>query len=308
MTEKTHYSGVIIPMITPFTNAGAIDIAAVERIVEHIVSHKTHPFILGTTGESASVPEKYRADFVKTMVNTTARRAVTYAGISGNCLDTAIRSANTYFDLGVDAVVAHPPGYFPLNDEQIIFYYEELLAHIDGPLVLYNIPPVTNLSLSLNVVEELSHHPLVVAFKDSEQSHERQTQSLKLWRHRDDFSYLTGWAATSAETVLNGGAGMVPSAGNLFPGVFYDLYQAAYAGEREKALKLQTDADNIGNAYQTGFILSEALVALKIMMHELGFCTAEVLPPLKVLNGEKEAIVIKRFLELKNIYQPITLS
>jgi 4-hydroxy-tetrahydrodipicolinate synthase len=302
MTVKNHYRGVIVPMVTPFTKDGAIDLLAAEQIVEHLVSHKTHPFILGTTGESASVPEKYRADYVKTIVKTTAQRAVTYAGISGNCLEEAIHAANTYFDLGIDAVVAHPPGYFPLNDKQILFYYEELLAHIEGPLILYNIPPVTHLSLSLDVVEKLSYHPLVVGFKDSEQSHKRQAQSLKLWAERDDFSYLTGWAATSAETVLRGGAGLVPSAGNLFPGVFHDLYQSALAADRKKALSLQEDADHIGHAYQDGFILSEALSALKIMMHESGFCLPHVLPPLKDLDGEKRNLVRSRYQELKNKY------
>jgi len=301
MTQK-RFDGVIVPMITPVTVQGRIDLAAVEKIVEHLVSHHTHPFILGTTGESASVPESYRSEFVKVMVNTTGRRALTYAGISGNCLETAVLSANRYFELGVDAVVAHAPGYYPVHDEQILYYYERLLEQIDGPLILYNIPPVTNLSLSLDIVEKLSHHPKVAGFKDSEQNRDRLAKALSLWAGREDFSYFTGWAAVSAETILNGGIGMVPSAGNLFPAVFSNLYKAAKAGEREKAMKLQKDADQIGSAYQDGFILSEALSSLKCMMHELGLCGPHVLPPLKELDNEKKKLVMDRFHQFKDKY------
>jgi len=301
MTQQK-FDGVIVPMITPVDKQGRIDLGAVERIVDNLVSHQTHPFILGTTGESASVPEHYRSEFVKVMVNTSGSRVLTYAGISGNCLETAIISANRYFELGVDAVVAHPPAYYPVHDHQILYYYECLLERIHGPLILYNIPPVTNLSLSLDIVEKLSFHPKVAGFKDSEQNRDRLAKSLKLWAGREDFSYLTGWAAVSAETILNGGVGMVPSAGNLFPGIFSELYKAAKAGDREKAMNLQQDADRIGSAYQEGFILSEALSSLKLMMHKLGLCSPHVLPPLKELDDEQKKLVLNRFYQLKERY------
>ena len=67
-------------------------------------------------------------------------------------------------------------------------------------------------------------------------------------------------------------------------------------------MKLQKDADQIGSAYQDGFILSEALSSLKCMMHELGLCGPHVLPPLKELDNEKKKLVIDRFHQFKDKY------
>ena len=108
--------GVIVPMITPFTKDGKIDIEATGRIIEHLIAAGTAPFILGTTGESASIPEKVRPAFVKAMVEASPGESKTYAGISSPCFQTSVEAANQYFELGVDAVVVHPPSYYPLSD------------------------------------------------------------------------------------------------------------------------------------------------------------------------------------------------
>lgn len=290
MIEKK-YSGVIVPMVTPFTDDRKIDQKSVSKLVNHLVANQTMPFILGTTGESASIPEDYRLDFAQNMVENAAQGTMTYIGISGNCLETSIESAKKYFDLGVNVMVAHSPGYYPINDDQMLFYFEELIENIPAPLILYNIPPVTGLSLSLDVVEKLSHHPRIVGLKDSERDPDRLKESLSRWADREDFSYLSGWAAVSAEALLKGCNGLVPSTANLVPKMYKDLYDAGIAGDKETARRLQRETDEISLIYQKGFILPEALAALKVVLNEAGFCETHVLPPLKSLSQEREAAI-----------------
>ena len=123
MSQTELGCGVIVPMITPFTKDGKIDFEAISRIIEHLIAGGTAPFILGTTGESASIPEKARPPFVQAMVETASGRVKTYAGISSTCFQTSVEAANHYFELGVDAVVAHPPSYYTLNYSQLLMYF-----------------------------------------------------------------------------------------------------------------------------------------------------------------------------------------
>src|SRR4051794_22322287 len=96
------YRGVVPPMITPFTPDGAIDVAAARKIIDHLlVGHATGIFVLGTTGEAASIPAADKARLVATMVEHVGSRAVKYAGISSNCLGDQIGAANEYKRLGV---------------------------------------------------------------------------------------------------------------------------------------------------------------------------------------------------------------
>jgi 4-hydroxy-tetrahydrodipicolinate synthase len=239
MSQTELGRGVIIPMITPFTKDKKIDIEAVQKIIEYLIAGGTAPFILGTTGESASIPEKVRPTFVQTMVKTAAGRVKTYAGISSPSFQTSVEAANHYFELGVDAVVAHPPGYYPLSDDQLFRYFESLADNIPGPLILYNIPVVTHVSIPITVLDQLSHHERIIGIKDSERDLERFNQSLKLWSGREDFYHLVGWGTQMANGLRKGSVGLVPSTGNLVPKMYHDMVVAAKAGDSNKLEQLQ---------------------------------------------------------------------
>jgi 4-hydroxy-tetrahydrodipicolinate synthase len=285
--------GVIVPMITPFTKEGTIDIYAVKIIIEHLVAAGTAPFILGTTGESASIPEKLRPEFVKVMVNASSGRTKTYAGISSPSFQTSIDAAQNYFDLGVDALVAHPPSYYPLSDDQLLKYFHNLADNVPLPLILYNIPVVTHVSIPVSVIDQLSHHENIVGIKDSERDQERFNYSIKLWSEREDFNHLVGWGTQMANGLLQGSAGIVPSTGNLVPKMYQDMVDASQSGNHQKLEELQKLTDGIGEIYQKGRTLNQSLPALKVMMNVLQLCESYVLPPLDISNDEERQQIIE---------------
>jgi dihydrodipicolinate synthase/N-acetylneuraminate lyase len=300
MKKPKKYSGVVVPMITPFTATGNIDLSAAGRVVEHIVAGGCSPFVLGTTGESASIPMKGRSEFVRVMVAQTRGRAVAYAGIAGNCFRESVDSAKAYFDLGADCVVANLPSYYPINADQMLGYYEKLADAVGGPLMLYNITITTHMSIPLDVVEKLSHHHNIVGLKDSERNEERMAESLKLWKDRQDFTHVMGCAALSAKALLLGSDGIVPSTGNFVPKMFRQLYDAAVKGDTAVAERLQKETDEMAKIYQGTRLLSQSLAALKTMMNELGLCGPAVLPPL-VECGDAEKAQIRQEMTRLNI-------
>lgn len=280
MKKEKKYSGVVIPAVTPFTENFALDIGALERMFDNFHKSSVLPFILGTTGEASSVSVLLKKEFFKTAGRLKQSGDVLYAGISSNVFEESVESSKQAFDNGVDVVVATLPSYYALTNDGMLRYFGELADAVNGPLMIYNIPATTHMSIPLAVVERLSQHQNIVGLKDSERNEERLNEALQRWKERDDFSYFLGWAAKSAHAILGGGDGLVPSTGNFYPNLYRDLYAAAQRREEDNALALQKLSDTFGNLYQHGRTLGESLWALKVLMKELALCEPVVLPPL----------------------------
>ncbi|GAA4730218.1 dihydrodipicolinate synthase family protein [Flavisolibacter ginsenosidimutans] len=298
MKKEKKYSGVVIPAVTPFNDKSELDIAAVERMFDNFRKNNVSPFVLGTTGEASSVPTSMKQEFFTAAERLKQSGDVLYAGISSNVFEESVELAKQAFDNGVDVVVATLPSYYALTSDAMLRYFNELADAVNGPLMIYNIPVTTHMSIPLEVIEKLSRHQNIVGLKDSERNEERLNEALLQWKDRDDFSYFLGWAARSAHSLLKGGDGLVPSTGNFHPGLYRDLFEAAKNGNEEKALSLQKLSDTLGNLYQQGRTLGESLWALKVVMKELNLCEPFVLPPLYPQPDEEEKRLQAAFHEI----------
>jgi dihydrodipicolinate synthase/N-acetylneuraminate lyase len=272
-------------MVTPFTQEGDVDLGAAARITEHLAGAGTSVFVLGTTGEAPSIDLDARARLVDVTVRQNAGRTTTYAGISDNCMTVSVDLARRFADLGAQVVVAHVPSFYPLVDEDVLRYFEQLADRSPVPMMLYNMPALTKTTLSLNVIDRLSHHPRIVGLKDSQNDTQRLAEALALWRDRPDFAHLTGCAVLSMTALSQGSKGIVPSAANLAPALFCRLYEAVLAGDMDLAGRLQARGDGIAETYAKGRPLSQSLPILKAMMHICGFCGQQVLPPLQPVTA-----------------------
>ena len=280
MNNKKKYKGIIVPAITPLTTGYKLDEIAVKKIFSNFYQHDISPFILGTTGESASLPYGIKTAYVEEAEKNKKPGSVLYAGISSNVFNESVEFAKFCADHAVDAVAATLPSYYSLNADQMKKYFEQLANTIPLPLIIYNIPATTHMSIPLQLIDELSHHPNIVATKDSERSEERLQQSLLLWKDREDFGHFLGWAAKSADALIGGSDGLIPSTGNLSPEIYSEMLQAVKENNYEHAYAMQNLSDDYGNSYQSGKTLGESLLALKILMNKKGLCEAVVMPPL----------------------------
>ena len=283
LTVKQKYRGVIVPMVTPLDKQGRIDRDGVAKLIERMLAEGCAPFVAGTTGESASLTEEIKADLVRTAVAVSAGAEPVYAGIADNCLEGSLRKARLYSELGADVAVCHLPTYYPIDGDQMRDWFSRLANQCPLPLVLYNIPATTGLSIPLPLADELSHHENIVGIKDSERDEERMRRSVALWRERDDFTLHAGWAARSSWGVLNGFDGIVPSTANLVPGLYRKLYDAASRGDAEESDRIQLLTDEISALYQEGRSLSRSIPALKAMLAAFGLCEPYVAPPMLTL-------------------------
>jgi 4-hydroxy-tetrahydrodipicolinate synthase len=137
-------------------------------------------------------------------------------------------------------------------------------------------------------VRKLSRHPNIIGLKDSERDLGRLDSLVNEFGERQDFVLMCGWTLKSAETLLMGFDGIVPSTANVIPEKFSDLYSAVLKGDREKALELQKTIDPIAELHQKGRSVSWSIAGLKAILHDRGFCEPWMQPPLCGLQTQEE--------------------
>src|SRR5688500_12255515 len=115
MQHQKKYKGVVVPAVTPLTASLTIDHDAVDRMLANFRKHQVTPFILGTTGESASLSMLVKQDYLHAATKAKKPGDVLYAGISSNILEESIVFADRCFESDVDVVVATLPNFYPLT-------------------------------------------------------------------------------------------------------------------------------------------------------------------------------------------------
>ena len=211
MNNKQKFKGIVVPAVTPLTKDFKLDITALEKMFHNFHRHNVMPFINGTTGESASLPFKLKKDYITAASKIKHPGDMLYLGISANCLEESVTLAKIGFDNGVDAVAATLPSYYNLSDSQMIRYFEQLAEQVPGPIIIYNIPVTTRMSIPLYVIDELSVHERIIGTKDSERS-----DDLGFFRGGDPSDPLPGLLrvgiTSHVDTALRGSAWAPPSA------------------------------------------------------------------------------------------------
>lgn len=284
--DKKKLRGTVTPLVTPVTSTGELDEAALDRLLEiQLKANVEGVFVMGTTGEGPSIPRSWRVRLVQHTANQVQGRALVYAGIADTSMADAIAAANEYFRAGADVVVAPPPVYFPVDARELLAWYTALLDSVDGPVVIYNIPATTRVSVPLDLFGSLIGHPRLAGVKDSENNALRHEQLLNRFGNEPNFSILIGIGSLMLHGLKLGADGIVPSVANLIPETCHRLCEFALHGDWAAAEALDKQMNAVAEIYQKGRALGESLATLKAMLSLRGLCSAAVLPPLLPVNN-----------------------
>jgi len=296
------YGGVVVPMVSPLTSDNKIDVESVVKLLKSFLSYGVKPFVLGTTGEAPSLSRELRRDLVEISANFINKKEILFAGISNTSFCDSLEDAQLFSELGADVLVATPPPYYPIKDKELINYFELLADSISLPLMIYNMPSTTNISIPMDVIEILSKHSNIIGLKDSERDVDRIKFASEKWKLSDDFVFLTGWAASSSWALEAGAGGIVPSTANLTPDLYQELFDFSQKNDFKKSEELQKLVDDISLLYQKDRILSESLPALKALLSLKDLCRLDVaLPFMRMDKAEEEEYLSKMKIELKKL-------
>ena len=292
MKNGLKHRGAVVPMVTPITPPGELDFAAVDRLVDSLLAGGVEGiFVLGTTGEGAFVPEKFRLQLVGRVAEKVKGRCLVYAGL-GDLRQKDFDGVNEFFRAGANAVVAHPPIAEKVPAEKLSEWYQSLLDRLEGPLLIYNIPSTTGVSIPLDTVEKLLGHPKLAGIKDSENNPARHEELLQRFGGKKNFSVFIGVGALMERGLKLGADGIVPSVGNLIPETCEKLCASARNDNWVEAENNFSRMNEVAALYQKGRTLNESLAVLKAALHCRGLCAPNVLPPLRPVS-EVELILIR---------------
>ena len=269
------HKGIIPPLITPLTARDTLDIAGLERLVNRLIDGGVAGiFALGTTGEAPSLSHRLRREVVEHTCRFAEGRVPVLIGITDTSLVESAQLAAAAADLGADAVVTSAPFYFPAGQPELREFIEELLPELPLPLMLYNMPSLTKVSFSREVIDWALDQEKIVGLKDSSGDlvYFRKMQYLAAAR-RPDWSLLVGPEELLGETVLLGGHGGVNGGANLHPRLYVDLYEAAKAGNLPRTRELSAQVMAFSSAiYGVGRHGSAIIKGLKCGLSILGVC------------------------------------
>ena len=164
-------TGVNVPMVTPMTETGEVDLGSLARLTEHLISRGVSGlYPCGTTGEVNNLTPEERKVIYKTVVETAAGRVNVFCQIGGEVTSVSADLAKYAYEIGADGIGLLTPTYYPLSDEELLAYLETVVRSVpeDFPVYLYGIPFMAVNRLSKSLVQELNRRcPNVIGIKYS---------------------------------------------------------------------------------------------------------------------------------------------
>ncbi len=297
--------GIIPPLITPLKNYDELDHTGLEKLIDHVITHGVHGiFLLGSNGEGPSLSYTLRKELIERACLIIDRRVPVLVGISDTSLEGSLEIAHTAKACGADAVVAAPPYYFPVDQDQVVRYYEVLAGALPLPFFIYNIPSHTHTHLSVETVGRIKDLG-ALGIKDSSGDMFHFYSLVEAFGDDHGFALITGTEMFIPDAILHGGHGAVPGGANVFPRLFVDLYEASLAKDLEK---IETLRIKVMAIYKTLYNISDHPFAIpmsiKTALSVMGICNDYMAPPLERLSPQERQQIKKSLENFDHELQP----
>ncbi|MDP4655703.1 MAG: dihydrodipicolinate synthase family protein [Algoriphagus sp.] len=301
MTQSTVFNGIIPPMITPLKADFSLDINPTERLIEYLIEGGVHGiFILGTTGEFAGLSSAVKRELIQITCQQVKGRVPILVGVTDCSFTESIELAAIAHRSGAEAVVAAPPFYMNIEQEELINYYQKLADIVELPLFLYDMPSHVKINIEVETAVTLSKHPNIIGIKDSSGKIENFQALCEAFRQQPEFKIFVGPEEILAETLLIGGNGGVTGGANLFPELYVALYEAFQKKEYDAVKKFQETILFLSNKlYQHGTYQSSYLKGLKTAMSLEGLCEDNFALPLFPHAFSEKSILSSKLLQVK---------
>jgi 4-hydroxy-tetrahydrodipicolinate synthase len=241
------FHGSIVAIVTPMQDDGAVDFAALERLVEWHIAEGTDGIVaVGTTGESATLSVEEHMAVVGHVVKQVAGRIPVIAGTGANATNEAIELTLAAQALKVDACLIVTPYYNKPPQEGLYQHYKAIVDATSVPILLYNVPGRTGCDLLPETVARLAKLPRVVGVKEARGDLERRSALLALGLP-DHFSLISGDDATAREAILSGFRADISVTANVAPKAMHQMCAAALAGNAALAAELDAPLQGLHN-------------------------------------------------------------
>ena len=279
------FTGVIPPVVTPFTAAGEVDFDSLDKVVEHLIAGGVNGlFALGSSGEVAYLTDAQRDAVIERVVKAAAGRVPVLAGAIDTTAHRVIDQARRAAALGAEEIKAH---------------FRAIAAAIDVPVFAYDVPVrLGGAKLGCELLVELGKEGVLAGVKDSsgnDVAFRRLVAANEAAGH--PLALLTGHECVVDGMLLLGADGLVPGYGNVDPVRYAEMWKASREGAWDEVRRLQ---DEVCAGFEIVFVPqgrsadATGIGAFKTAMEAIGIiATNEMAFPVKALEGETKERVLE---------------
>ena len=295
----TRFTGVIPPVVTPFTVQGEIDLESLDRLIDVLIEGGvTGLFSMGSTSEVAYLTDAQRDVVVGRTVERVAGRVPVLVGAIDTTAGRVVEQARRAAALGADAIVSTCPFYALNSEAEYAAHFRAVAASVDLPLFAYDVPVrLGGKKLFRDLLVGLGSEGVLAGVKDSSGD---DVAFRRLVMANEDAGHplalLTGHELVVDGMLLLGADGVVPGYGNVEPRAYRDLWDAAVAGDWARARRIQ---DEIARNFECVFAVTgrsgdaTGVGAFKTAMAALGtIATATMAFPVEPLEPASAQAVL----------------
>jgi 4-hydroxy-tetrahydrodipicolinate synthase len=231
------FKGSIAALVTPFTDRGGIDYAALDGLVDFHLEHGSDGLVVaGTTGESAALSRTEWRDLVAAVIRRVDGVIPVLAGTGSAATSVAVEQTRQASELGADGALVVTPYYNRPMQAGLAAHFTAVADASAIPVVLYNVPSRTAVDLLPATVETLARHPRIVGIKEAKREPGRVEDLLA--RGGPGFSVLSGDDPSCLAAMQSGASGVVSVAANVAPALMHELFALAGKQDWEAAHRL----------------------------------------------------------------------
>lgn len=286
--------GIIPALITPMNEDETVSAEGLHTIIDYVIAGGVHGiFILGSQGESFALSLEEKKHVITTVVEASAGRVPVYVGTGAITTAQSIQMTKLAKELGADAISVITPYFIRPSQKELVDHYRAIAeAAGDMPMLLYNNPMRTGVSIDVETVVTLAEVDNVVGMKDS--SADLIQTMTYIGATRDmDFSVLVGNDASIFAAMVSGGKGAVAATANVAPALIVGIYDAVRSGDIDKAQELQYKLFPIRKAFGLGTFP----LVVKEAMNIMGLPAGPARRPIQKLGPEKRQELKKILLD-----------
>ena len=272
------FNGSIVAMVTPFKD-GEVDYDKLGELVQYHIDNGTNAIIpCGTTGESPTLTHREHGEVIGKVIEAAAGRIPVIAGTGSNNTSEAVSMTRHAKETGADGSLIITPYYNKPTQQGIYEHYKAILEEVDIPIIIYNVPSRTGVSISAETVARLAEFDNIVAIKEATGDIDQASHILNLC----DITVLSGDDSLTLPIMSIGGKGVVSVLANILPREVSELTSSFLKGEIENAQRLHNSLFPVCKA----MFIETNPIPVKTAMKLLGRLNGEMRLPLCDMSDE----------------------
>ena len=278
--------GSIVALVTPFNLDGSVNYNELEKLLNYHIDNNTDGIvILGTTGEASTLSFEEEEEIVKFSVSVVNKRVPLIVGSGSNETEKAVRMSKKYSELGADYVLVITPYYNKTNESGLIKHFTMVADEAKCPVIMYNVPGRTGMSISEHAVEVLSKHPNICGIKEASGN---MSYASKIAKYLSpDFQMYSGNDDIIVPMMSIGSSGVISVLANIAPKQTHNIVNFCLEGNYIEGNKIQQALLEVAN----DLFLEVNPIPVKEAMNILGFNVGGYRMPLDYMSEKNKEIL-----------------